>query len=401
VLDKLQHLVSPRVFKRSEEVVPRIFKLEIINGRVTAYIRGSREPEIHTASIDQNGNYFCSCQGFLSHCKICSHLFAILRKLDEDGVDITPYVKGLLGFGDEKMEVVKTSLEGYNRLFGGLHKGRINAIYGKPEMGKSILDMQFAIDTMEAEGGNSLLIDTEGGIEVGWLKYFLKRNPNLSIERIVWPVEEIVKERGGAIEKRLLFNYGDVEYKKTKKNTIYIWECRTLLPILAFHGRPLYFKESGGVIEPIDEVSHLTSISDSPIGKLVKDCEIKYIGYDSISLPVESEFTGGQSNWRTRAKAEFVLLNRTQQLLDKFNLIAMLVIHATQGGFSKPIPVGGKALLHNAKFVVYISSITKRSGKWAGSKSLRKLEIYRHQFKEAWSESAEVAITDNGFIDLN
>jgi len=400
MLDRLQHIVSPRVFKRSEKVVPRIFKLEEINGCITAYIRGSKQPEVHTASIDKNGNYFCNCQGFMSHSeKLCSHLFALLRKMEEDGKDITPYVKGILGFGDEKMEIIKTSLEGYNKLFDGLHKGRINAIYGKPEMGKSILDMQFAIDVMEAEEGNSLIIDTEGGVEVDWLKYFLKRNPDLSIERVTWPVEEVVSEKGNAVEKRVLFNYDDLEYKPTQKNTIYIWECRTLLPVLAFHGRPLYFKESGGVIEPIDEVSQLRTVTKSPIGRMVKECKIKYIGYDSISAPVESEFTGGQSNWRTRAKTEFVLLNRTQQLLDKFNLVAMLVIHSTQGGFKKPEPVGGKALLHNSKFVTYITQITKRSGPWAGSKSLRKLEIYRSQFKESWSESAEVVITDEGFKD--
>jgi len=401
LIDKLQFLCSSEVFRRSEKVVPRIFKVEQSGGRITAYVRGSVEPEIHTVSINTRGEYFCSCRGFLAHPnRLCSHLVGLLRKLEMEGEDISPYVKGLLGFGDMSVEMVETSLKGYNRLFGGLCKRRINAVFGKPEMGKSLLNLQFAVDVVSREGGNALIVETEGGLERRWLSYFKDRNPELQWASVEWPVFEDVKRVSGSVEKQVVFDYDDLKFEKREANTIYVWECRTLLPILAFHGRPLYFKMKGGVIEPVDVPEMMVSLRDSPVGRLIEECNLKYLSYDSLSTPIESEFTGGQSNWRTRAKTTFALLNKVQQVLDSYDVVAMLTVHATQGGFEKPRPVGGKALLHNSKFVAYLTSFTARSGRYAGSRSLRKLQVYRHPLKEKWSEEAAVVITDRGFVDV-
>jgi hypothetical protein len=329
---------------------------------------------------------------------------AMFRRALWDELDVSPWVRGLQGLYNEEEDMkYETSLVGYNDLFGGLRANkRISSLAAPPETCKSYVAATFACD-MAGHGLNTLIIDTEGGFEEDWIEAIAERmGIEINVEHITWRVE--VKTPSDVITPN--YKYADFKFNTSDTPTIYIYEARHLAQILPFFGRPLKFKIKGGVIEPL-EAGDMTSIEDSPVGKLVTGANIGMVVLDSISSPVESMFTGGQINYRTRAKATQALLGRAQDLVDANRIVFLSTAHATiqhNNPHAKPSIVGGKAVLHNIKYIAYIEKYGgKKVAKDAGVDylNLRKMAIFRHPMKTPWRDSAYLMTTAAGVVDFN
>jgi len=404
ILYTLRRYCSKKVFDRSVRIQSRVMDVRIGTFRMSGLILSSKQDFMYNPWISKDGYFYCDCQGYETSETLCSHIVAMFRRGIEDGKDVSPWVRGLQGLYNEDQDMrYKTSVEGYNQLFGGLRANRrISSIAAPPETGKSYLIATFACD-MAKHGFNSLIIDTEGGFEGDWIEAIAeKMGMEIDIEFIDWTVD--VLSPGDVITPN--YDYSKFKFKTSDTPTVYIYECRHLAQLLPFFGRPLKFKIKGGVIEPI-EGGGMTSIEDSPIGKLVVGANIGMVALDSISSPVENLFTGGQINYRTRAKATQAVLGRAQDLVDAHQIVFMNSAHATiqhNNPHAKPSIVGGKAVLHNIKYIAYMDKYGgKKVAKTAGVDylNLRKLAIFRHPMKTPWRDSAYVMTTAAGVVDFN
>lgn len=409
-LYQIRHRVSKSVWDRSAKIMGRVVYYRFGKFRLSGMVQNTEGDFFYSPTVAKDGTFYCDCIGFEGAETICSHILAMLRKAEFDGENVTPYINAILGIHKEEQEMVeyKTSIEGYNRLFGGLQSGRhISCLFALPETCKSYINAQFAVDMAVMHNKSSLIIDTEGGFAPEWITLISERmGKEVPYQFIDWRVKTSKTQAKDAETYSPDFKYSDLKIKENKDPTVYIYDARHLVQIYPFFGRPMNFKIKGGVIEPM-EGGNSTSISDSPIGKIIDACNIVYVANDSLSMPIESFFTGGQINYRTRTKATQVWLGRAQELIDEFGVCFMNTAHATiahNNPYAVPQPVGGKAVLHNNKYIAYIE---KWAGKKAAKKSkvdwhnLRKMSIYRHMTKAAWSEFYYMITTGAGVVDFD
>jgi len=416
---EIRPLISKHVWDSSRKTISRVVDIRPGRFYLSGLVLSSDRNFYYSPYVTVAGDYYCDCQGFSSTEAICSHILAVMRKAYMLGIDITPWIKGLKNEYDESeyMKVYKTSLESYNKLFGGLQAGRyISAVCAPPEKGKSYLNATFAVDMCLNHNKNALIIDTEGGFTPEWIENIAKdRNaPNgVAVEFINWRVR--VDENNNVIRPLYkakdfdgaIRNFGKyLDNITVDKPTVFIYDARHIVQILPFFGRPLSFKVKGGVVEPQD-TGDLVPIWESPIGLLVEKFNIGYVAIDSLSAPIESFFTGGQINYRTRAKTTQALLGRCQDLIDEYELVLMVSAHATinhANPYDDPKIVGGKAVLHNVKCVLYMDDYTSKAVAKSADvnwRNLRKFTILRHPMKTPFSETTYAQTTPYGVKDFD
>jgi hypothetical protein len=412
---ELRRFASRGVWERSVKIMGRVTYFRPGIFKLTGMVLSSEQSYFYNPWIAKDGTFFCDCQGHENSNTICSHIMALLRKADFEGYDIDPYLRGLDGmYEEDKAMEYKTSLEGYNRLFGGLQSGRhISCLFAPPEVGKSYTNAQFCVDMANLHKLNSLVIDTEGGFAPEWIDLIAKRfGIKVNVKFVDWRVRVKADDSGKREDVTPEYDYKDFNKWVTANPmdedapTVYIYDARHLVQIFPFFGRPIDFKIKGGVIEPI-EGGDMKPIWESPIGIMVEKFNIGYVANDSLSAPIESFFTGGQTNYRTRTKATQVWLGRAQDLIDEYKVVFMNTVHATvdhTNQWADPSPVGGKAVLHNNKYIAYIE---KYQGKAVAKKlkldwrTLRRMKIYRHMTKAAFSDMCYLMTTDAGVVDFN
>jgi len=390
----------------------RIIDFRISERRLSGLVINSDNTFFYNPHLLNDGDMFCDCVGFREGVP-CSHILALLRRARFEGIDVERFISALLGEyteSDEEM-IYETSIEGYNKLFGGLRGGRhVSCAFAEPEVGKSYLNATFMVDMALKHNASSLVIDTEGGFAPEWIELISEaRGEKVNVEFIDWRVRVDVTNTSGktpSISHKPIFDYKKLKITKPDKPTVYIYDARNIVQILPFFGRPISFKIKTGVIEPIEHAG-TTSIWESPIGRIVETCGIKYVANDSLSAPLESFFTGGQINYRTRTKATQVWLGRAQDLIDEYKVVFMNTVHATinhSNPYAVPEPVGGKAVLHNNKYIAFIEKYeSKKVAKDADVewRNLRKMSIYRHMTEGAWSGDCYLLTTDHGVIDFD
>ena len=408
---EIRHKVSKNVWQRSFQIMKRVIQYNPGSFRLSGLVMSSEGDYFYNPWLAADGTFYCDCQGYEIAETICSHILALLRKAEWDGVEIEIYISGLLGKYKEdenSMTIYKTSLEAYNKLFEGLQGGRhVSAAFSEPEVGKSLLNATFAVDMCVLHKKSAVIIDTEGGFAPEWIGIISeKRGITVPVEFIDWKVRVNVQEKDKQQIHSPEFDYSKFKFKPNDEPTVYIYDARNIVQILPFFGRPQGFKVKSGVIEPF-EIGGTKAIWESPIGIVCEKADVAYVANDSISSPLESYFTGGQINYRTRTKATQIWLGRAQELIDEYKCVFMNTIHATidhTNQWADPTPVGGKAVMHNNKYIAFMS---RYKGKKAAKEqkvdwhNLRKLEIYRHMTKGAWSDKAYCMTSEAGIVDFD
>jgi len=409
---EIRHLVSKRVWQKSYKKMGTVIQYNPGRFRISGLVMSSQRDYFYNPWMTKDGEFYCDCQGYESAETICSHILTMLRKCEFDGISIQPYIYGLLNDYEEDendMTLYKTSLDAYNKLFDGLRGGRhISAVFAEPEVGKSYLNATFAVDICTMHEKSALLIDTEGGFTPEWIDMICEKRgiDKVPVEFIDWKVRVKVDKVGQREVHSPDFDYAKFKFKPLDEPAVYVYDARHIAQILPFFGRPQGFRVKGGVIEPY-EIGGTKAIWDSPIGIVTEKADVAYVANDSISSPLESFFTGGQINFRTRAKATQIWLGRAQELIDEYKCVFMNTIHASldhTNPYGEPKVLGGKSVLHNNKYIAFM-------GRYQGKKAaktqkldwhnLRKLSIFRHMTKGAWSDHAYCRTSDEGIIDFD
>jgi len=264
-------------------------------------------------------------------------------------------------------ETFPSSLETINKLFDSdaYNSYQINAIYGKPKVGKTLLAIQESA-YLASKGYNVLFLDTEGSIIpmlIKWVPVFEKR----------------FGERKGKI------------YVESKKSV------ETLLDYLGYKVALSYKmsdkKKQVGKLE-----FRVIQNTENKLAKDIEEKKINFIILDSLTSPLRS-FTKERQNFPSRADCMAFILRELITAQENYNVGVLITQHAV---FDPSNPydtlaemAGGIVAHHYCKRLIYIDA---RSAKEL--KDYRRLWLVRSENAAAWSNAGVVRIDDTGYHDV-
>jgi len=263
--------------------------------------------------------------------------------------------------GKEVVRRFPSSLEVINELFGeeAYNTDIIFAIYGMPEMGKSLFLTQEAV-WFNCHGWNVLYVDTEGSA----LEFMKKWVPVLEAR--------FGKRTGKLILKRV--------HGVTK--------------LLEFFGVKAEIARKKGKLE----FRMIEYMDDCEAEETIRKIGIDVVIVDSLSAPFR-DISSEQQNYPVRADAMAVLFTRLFTMMEKYNVAVIVSNHATTNP-ANPYDIkasmrGGLVVKHNCKRVLYLDRREKQD-----VSSYRKFWLVRAEDIEDWSRTAVAKITDVGYIDV-
>lgn len=312
------------------------------------------------------------------------------QEIDYTQVDWTP--TSIEAFNEQ------TSIEGKEHAR-GLPAGLPIGLFGFHESLKTSMGIQLGIDHAIHRGTDCFLQDSEGasaryGVPY-WTEVLSKRfEVKLGVEQY--------KFRGGELVHYRTYSKGDP--------TIYTIQETNIMRILKMHGVEILLKFSkpddpqktqSKIILDLKRID--MDVEESPIGKFVAENNVGFLLYDSISMPIQKTFIGSRQNRPVRTEATHGWLGQIHGLADLFDLAVIGTIHASgdpmmfrgkPGSMQRPDPLGGVAILHNFKKVLFLQGINSMK-----QKNVKKLWVERSPWKSAWEEFYKVKMTNAGIID--
>jgi RecA/RadA recombinase len=338
-----------------------------------------------------NGDYyvekgFCSCWAGLSG-KVCVHR----RMVMDMPVELLDAIKG--------MKYIKSSIEGLNEVYGGFlyNSDEIVAIYGKPQVGKTLFCLQEAV----ASGKNVLYIDTEGGFKgmaQKWYDIFRERfKAKGSIFLESCRTLDALTEFFG-FKTRVVFKVADDEKEKEEKgdkkekkvpNTV---EEKVAM-LKAAERKQL--NEKGKM-----EFRVIERYENALVDGWIKEKNIGFVILDSISAPIRVLMPEERQNLPARATAMALLMGKLVSLQHKYNVCVLVTNHASfdptdmysNRDSTSPTMRGGISVHHFSKRIIYMD---ERRGK--DYRDYRRLWIMRIEDEPRAGAVVGVKIDDAGF----
>jgi RecA/RadA recombinase len=261
-----------------------------------------------------------------------------------------------------KCREIKSSLNNLNSLFGGSAYStcEIMALYGLPNVGKTLLSLQEAI-YLASQGVNILYIDTEGSLASAYRAFASS-------------FKERFGEPRGVIE---------VEVVKTLEELLYYMGFKVEV-MLKGQKVEVQAEELGG--EPVIE-------------KIVRENKIGFIVIDSITQPIREKFPSVQQNFPARADVTGMIYASLLRVQAKYGAGVLTTHHAS---FNPANPYetladirGGIAVLYANKRVVYLDYREKK-----GMENIRRFWLVRGPGKQSWSDVAFARIDGKGYWDI-
>jgi len=387
--------------------------IEVTPQLITGVVTSSNGKTKYSPSVKSNGEYNCGCAGMQFHKgKLCSHVTALLEKAGESS---TPFIKAILNntvFKQEESQskatqpaittvqyvfrYLQTSLKGFNELVGGLPIGSPMSIYGPHQAGKTILLSQLGYDVTRQLGGNMLIVDDEGSgfSYMAWKDIFDKRF-NVSTNLVFARISQVEK---GA------YKLETYPKQMPSGHCMIIADVRGIEKILALHGRHCRLEIKGDklALTPVED-GWVSDIRNTPMYKLCKEFNVKYLAYDSVTTPM-LEFGSERQNFPVRANAASLWLIQVEKIAEELGLVVTASLHETfdpANPYSRPQHTGGRAVGYTFKFVTYMSHVPSKRTPHTESRpeTVRELWIERHVAKAPWQNYKFIQLTDNGFVD--
>lgn len=341
-------------------------------------------------------------------------------------------------------------MAGFNSLVGGLPIGALFGVYGAPQTNKSIMFTQFAW-TLFPFGTNALLIDTEGGAGSfslnAWVEAFNKRyKTDIKIVRVSYDTDTasftydppnpsqrdvfFVLDLRSIVEILHCFGYKvRLDISEAKEEIIYVCpKCSARIPkprtgaipdcpTDKVQGEPRKEVDSGGKVDIKYNTSAMPTsmppleldVRKTPIGKFVKENNVKYVLVDSVTNPTEIFGPGGQMNNPGRDNANGNWFQQMQSLAEKYNTTIIAIFHyslnPTNMYDKRGHPIGGKAVNANFKFLLLLQRPAGAMGTPFSTKAekvnVRNLSLMRHPRKEPFKDFVSTKLTDDGFMDMD
>lgn len=272
------------------------------------------------------------------------------------------------------MMFIPSHLNALNKLILGHPQQLPTMIFGPPSGGKSILLSQLLYDFLE--DGNVLMYDTEGGWDMMmrlWQSTFDKR---FGIQTKVIKTKSVPKV--------------------SEKGNIIVLESRHIKNILRDHGFNVELNVSSG--SKIDV--KVKDITDSLVEKILESCNIKFLGYDSLTNPLKTTFVGGRVNFPGRADAINLWLSTILGISDIYPVSVYGISHRSinpTDAWAKPHMTGGSTIRYNFKVTVYLDPSTAKQLSQAG---IKKLYVERFFNVAPWTRMFKIRMTDKGYVDV-
>lgn len=375
-----------------------ICSVKLSKHSIYGIVKSHKSKKCYTPFISY-GNYSCGCENFLYTQRVCSHILALLY--DNIKRNRKYFEEIIVGGTEMKLRYIKTSLEGFNDLVGGIPIGTPIGLIGHPEAGKTILTVQLIHELLAKKTDkNALMIDTEGSGDtvVGWNEILNKRFET-NIELIS---AKVINEND---KFKLEFTP-----KKWDDQAIFIFDLRSLKRLLRFFGRGARIKisnNSGKIGIKADSKTWVTEIEEALIYQIVEDYNIKGITLDSVSAPLKI-FGTEQENYPARANCANWLMAPLHDISETFKLCTLITLHETLNPtdmYAKPSFAGGNAVAHSLKYVMYMSekatSHTPHTDNKNRGITVRELWNKRHPTRAPFSQYRYINLKSNGFVDVN
>jgi len=296
-----------------------------------------------------------------------------------------------------------SSLVCYDKLIGcqyddttwGVPSGIIVVDAGATTVGKTILNIQKAFSVMKQNKSNCLYIDTEGGakeIILGWKPVFEKRfDIQTNFTEAKYRVD--IVSRGWRLSNHI----------QNLPNIILI-TVRDLFNLYELHGSPIKLRlGEGGKIDiikkPFLEETEELPIEKTPIGSLVKEFNVKLVIYDSLIELFKQRIPATRENFPARANLLHMLMGCLQRLAETYNIPVIGITHTSidpANPYAKESPSAINVISYNTKIITLVQNPYSKAEK-AG---LRKITIWRHPTKAPFSETYQIKLTNEGFVDV-
>jgi hypothetical protein len=294
---------------------------------------------------------------------------------------------------DSNIPIIKSSCENINSLLkiGGYPTRTLIGIFGPSGSAKSILCWQEAFFFLKQSQKNVLYFGTEGGEEM---------YPQLWFSR--W------KER--------------FALKSEDLQRVYVLSMRDIQKILELHGYIVRIKrEYSGKLDVLTTGLNLKKYEKegkfkgaylSPIEEFVVNNNVGMIIVDSISNPIDLEFSGGgYLDFPARAGITSKWLNVLQRIASRMDVLILTVYHHSVRPGSEPdlstlkdVPKikGGEITEYNLKIILYLHNSPLSSLEDISALSeLRRMYLVRFFDEAKWAASASLMINDTGIYDIS
>ena len=265
---------------------------------------------------------------------------------------------------------MQSDLKAISDLIGDFSTDNVMAIYGPSQAGKTTIMLQTLYEISHKTERPSLLYDTEGGAAD-----FLKS----------W--EPIFK-------------------KKYPKGNVELRTKRSIMNILADHGKKLKMKLSGN--EKSTEAAQMKTggkmglvvvadeFGDGNMHRLCRKKNYGAIYYDSITMPLKY-FGGEQQNFPVRSHAINLWYNEMFNIQDEINAYIFAGHHATKNP-TRPTKyedmTGGSAIQYNSKIILYL-----KHAQPILKSPYRRMILMRHPSRAPKAMEKIMKLTDAGYVD--
>ena len=317
-------------------------------------------------------------------------------------------------------------IKGIAELMGGIPLGELMEMVGKFASLKSQIAAQVSWEVVHKHQKGVIYMDTEGGqarfLFPHWLDVLNKKyGGDVQLEHRVIDLrkwQEITKKSlvEGEKTKRQV---KDIPYKilkkaPTNKPKIIVIGARDIERLSLFFGSVIeidYGKGKGKIQAYVQPETGLFKYPwQFPISKIVEKEKMENGGMivlDSITMPVEETYTGGQQSLPGRKYAFMTTISGIRSVVNEYDLYGLVNSHESSQDSSmiksQPKAVGGVAVGHNFKFVLGIKGIKIGDGKEEVKemrRNTRRLFTLRHPTKKPRWAYRDVLMTDEGVVDV-
>lgn len=300
----------------------------------------------------------------------------------------------------KKMKDYQSSINGLNKIYGGglYNSDEIVAIYGKPQVGKTLFSLQ---EAMSQKKINVLYIDTEGGftgMARKWYPVFRERfkfGGKVFVEscRTLESLHEFLGLKTAVVFKK---KKDDKEDDESVSLDSYSEESGSGDKVVkkSVRDEKKALKEKGKM-----EFRIIEKRAYAPIDDCIAANKVEFVVLDSVSAPVRLAIPDEQQNFPARATATSVVMGKLIQLQEKYGVAVLVTNHASWNPAEQFNTLanmrGGLAVHHFAKRILYLDMREKKS-----LVNYRRIWVGRIEDRPKFSDIVGLRIDDLGFSEV-
>lgn len=315
-------------------------------------------------SADYGLEGVCACDGWrYGRVKLCKHNKGVYESMNEQEKK---------DFFNDELFYTSSSIAKINEMQIGWPVGTIQALSGRSRSGKTLLMLQDAMYTQKDTGKNILLVMSEAWDSKFQIEPWVKRINNrfkTNYKTELWLLDEptylnscFVRNQNDSVKKKdgkpvFKFHYNIPWIKNKiddKEQKVIAIQLPSLFSLFLIVGTPAMVRNTEGgqqQIKPRPEWE-MSMFLTTPLGEIIANNNIGFMGLDSLSSPLKNIFIGGEQTFNARSNAEAMILSRFDYLCKVFRTPCIILHHLSENPAraTKAKAYGGAMVLFTHKF---------------------------------------------------